>query len=397
MKKLYSITFITIVFGLLTIPMIQHIRLGDQKLSSENRNLNQKPFFPNNINDLKDYTQQIDSYLADQFGFRTQLISLANKIRYYVFNEATSKQLSIGKNKFFYLNSHSAISPNSLIYQVCDIKPLSTESLTKIPIVVDEFIKNFQNVGIKTALAIIPTKSRIYPENLPNQLASLCLKKPETTLDSILRTNKQIIYYPIDQMKKWKDDFQVYLPKHFHWNGRLAYEIADDIIQTVFNLKPEFDVTPTRVQVLSDLNHHFEGVEFLQASLSYSYKNYNVTECKGTACSENFTKMYNNGNSFNFTKPSHTNRKLLIISDSFGAEVAEHFIRAFDEVTLVNINNLSDSEQAPFYQYILKTTQATHLLYLIHDGGIEWQTNKLEDLLNKFNLLEINHDYTKNN
>jgi hypothetical protein len=380
MKKIYQIASLVIFLLLISLPLIRHLHRGDRKLSNENRMFSQRPVFSLKDNSLISLTQKYDNYFADQFGYRELFIKTANQIRYKLFKQVISKQLTVGKNEFIFLNSHSAKYPNSFINEICDIKPLSHQSEQRIPRIISEFINHFNRVGIQTYWAIIPTKSRFYPKNLPKPLSSLCLKHTATTLDKILNNmNNPYVYYPLKKMQQWKKEFPLYLPKHFHWNGQLPYKIADDMMQNLMHLLPDMNITPEKTIVESDLNHHLQGLKFSESSIKYNYKKIGIKECRGKTCTDVLPKLYKNGNSFSFTRSNATtHRNLLLITDSFGAEVAEHFIRGFDEVTMVNTNNLTNQEQKVFFESIIKHIKPTHMIYLIHDGGVNWRTIKLE-------------------
>ena len=106
------------------MPAVKHIFTKDKLKSDENRVLVQKPSFPKKIDDIKGYTNQIDNYLSDQFGFRKIFIRSSNKLRYQLFNEISSKQITVGNNGFIYFNSHIADNPNLLIKSVCNVQSL---------------------------------------------------------------------------------------------------------------------------------------------------------------------------------------------------------------------------------------------------------------------------------
>ena len=364
--------------------MIKHLERGDLIKSKENRKLYQIPPLPTNLTTISNFTSNVDNYLSDQFGYRDLFIKSANRLNYYLFNESTSKQITIGKNKFIYLNSHNAEHKNSLIKSVCGMRELSKLNKDLIVSSIKGFLDYFSQQGYVTTFAIIPTKSRIYPENLPKPQSTWCLNHSKTWMDNLIDSRlNNMVYYPLNKMRKWKNKFDVYVAKHFHWNGELSYKVAEDIMKNIwgFNLI----LTPSKSEAItkSDLSRFLLGVQLKDQSVKFDYSKLGVKECKGNKCISNLKDLYERGVAFHYEKQQHLNRRLLILSDSFGAEIAQHFIRGFDEVTNINITSLKDDEQQGFYRSILNNVKPTHFLFLIHDGNILGRSIKLKKLLLK--------------
>ena len=70
----------------------------------------------------------------------------------------------------------------------------------------------------------------------------------------------------------------------------------------------------------------------------------------------------------------------MVLSDSYDQYIAKNFIRGFSEVLVIDVNHLSMDEQYGFYQWVIKELKPTHLLHLLHDGGIYGRTIKLKRL-----------------
>jgi hypothetical protein len=386
MKKIYQIFSLTFLFIFLCLPMMKHLYVGDEIKSKENRNLTQRPSQPKNLASLSSYTSKVDDYLADQFGFRDVFIKTANRLRYQLFNETTSKQITMGENGFIFLNSHSAKHPYSLINNVCDIKPLSKELQDDAIKAFSKFIANYEDQGFQTGIAIIPSKSRIYPENLLNPQAEICQNNVITWLDQrINEVTGRGIYYPLKKFRQWKNEFQVYLPSFFHWNGELPYHVADDMMKNYWHIEPEFEVHPTDTSVKTDLQRFLFGLKIKNLSKKYDYSSYKVKACRGAHCFKNLSHVYERIIGFRFFKDSTAHNKLLILSDSFGAKITPHFIRGFDEVAMIELNHLKKKERLSFFNTVLSTEKPTHLLLLFHDGGSKGQSKLLQEVLSKVN------------
>lgn len=387
LKNIYQTVFLAFVFGIIASPAIKQIYSDGIDNNDENRALAKPPIYPKTISGLRDYTKEVEGYVSDRFGYRKMFINTANQIRFHLFNESSSKQITIGKHGYIYLNSHSKTNPNSFIKDICDINQLTKKNQVRISTTINNFLNYFTAKGYDTKFAVIPSKSRIYPENLPDFESRWCLNiKPTKLEESLNYVNKQFLYYPKEKFLAWKEFFAVYLPKHFHWNGLLPYKVSTDIMLVLWNIQPDFDVVYADTVIGSDLSRHLQGVKLDDASVKYNYTDQNITECKGKSCIKNFNKYYKNGSIVSYSRPPSNNRHLLLLTDSFGAQISKHFIRGFDKVNLINLNHLTEQEQKDFFEYILKTINPTHLLYLVHDGAVNWRTIRLKKMLEDFQV-----------
>ncbi len=383
MRKLYQISFLVFFMLILTLPMVKHLVSEVKIKSSENRNLAQKPVYPKSYADIEIFINKSDDYFSDQFGFRKNFIEAANRLKFYVFNEIASKQITVGRNDFIYFNSHGAKHPKSLIKAVCNINSLPKEFQAKTVSNITNYINQTRALGVKSEVAIIPTKARIYPEYLPKLENDWCKNNPPAWWENIFDHNPLLtVYYPLSKMLELKQSIQVYLPHHFHWHGKLPYVLAEDMMSSLWGISMMFDASTTDDRVQSDLKVHFKGVHFFDDSVKYDYSPLNIKKCEGHNCINGIEKFYKHNTSYVYkTNEYETNTKLVVLADSFGQYIAMNFIRGFSEVLVIDINNLSMDEQLGFHQWIMETVKPTHLLLLLHDGGIYGRTIKLERLM----------------
>jgi len=369
----------------LTLPLVKHFVTKDKIKSGENRNLAQKPHLPKNYKSIQKFINQTDDYLSDQFGFRKNFIAAANKIKFKIFNEISSKQVTVGENNFLFFNSHMVSRPNSLIKSVCGINSVSKKFKAETKNSVINFIDETSRFGIVTNIAIIPTKSRIYPEKLPLLLRKWCLTTTSTWRDELIEDISQThkIYYPLRKMLSMKKEMAVYLPSYFHWRGQSTYVIAEDMMKSLWQISPEFKPKSMPVQVKSDLRMHTKGLHLYNDSLTYDFKNNGIVECHGKACLPELLRYYKRAVSHRYINENAKNsRTLLIISDSFGPPIAEYFSRGFSQVISINFSNLTKDEKPEFYRWITTILKPSHMLFLIHDGGVFGLANRLKSFQN---------------
>jgi len=374
-NKKINIISVVFYFALLSAPLLGHL-LTSTSENKENRKLAPAPQWPDSWAAIESSKSQLEAYLADHFGLRTLFIKWTNKVKYHAFGEVTSSQITIGEAGYIYLNSHNKNTPNSLIKEICGvIKPDLALSNT-IKQGINDFIDYYQSQETQVIFAVIPTKSKIYPEYLPTQQKSWCSSIETSWIDVLLnQLNQKNLFYPLHQFKAWKNSFPVYLSKHFHWNGITPNKTAEMIFKQ-WEIKPEPEHAYQEQKVLSDLSSHLTGLFFEDNSIKYNYQD--LEFCHGNQCIDGFVTKYKNGVVKLNTSGLDSGRKLLILSDSFGPHITPHFSRGFDHVYSVDINQLQENEEQAFFSWIISYTQPTHILYLIHDGGMVWQTLRLK-------------------
>ena len=293
-----------------------------------------------------------------------------------------SKQITIGKNGFIFFNSHSSKKPNALIKSVCGITSLSKKFLVKSKTYLSDFVNYTRSFGIQAHIAIIPTKTRIYPEYLPTLENQWCQSTENTWRDSFLEAlSNHIVYYPLKLMRNLKSSIQVYLPKYFHWQGQTPNLVAIDIIENLWGLNLQFDISPRKLNIKTDLRLLLKGLHFYDESYFFDYAKKGVVSCSGAYCLKGIKKYYENP-ILNTFKRKGNDLKLVLISDSFGKHIAADFSLGFADVIHIDANNLKPEEQFGLYKWIVTDIKPTHLLYLFHDGGLYGQTLLLERLMN---------------
>ena len=70
------------------------------------------------------------------------------------------------------------------------------------------------------------------------------------------------------------------------------------------------------------------------------------------------------------TALEYSQRRALVLSNSFGVYVTRHLAPGFSELYHVNINHLTAEEAGPFLTTIVDEVRPTDLLYIVHDAGL---------------------------
>jgi len=327
----YNLTSVLVFMFIISSPLVM-MNLGPEiSLSkTENRKSVSLPSLPKSYQEIQNAKSQLESYLNDNFGFRDLLIQLANQIKLSIYKETTSKRVTIGRNSFLYMNSHKESTQNAMIRNVCNIdKPLEPNAVVTG---FTDYFRYFDTLKLSASVAIIPTKSRVYPENLPDLERHWCQNLKTTWIDELLSDlNNTRIIYPINEFIEWKSIFPVYLPHRFHWEGQAPYEFSKLLLD-----RWEMDIINSpaveHIIVPSDLANHLSGLHFEDSTKTYTYTAKENT-CKSSQCISNFKSYYANGVAYTGQIESTHKKTLLMLSDSFGAGLDKHFLASFSFVS----------------------------------------------------------------
>lgn len=361
--------------SIISFPLLLNI-LGksNQVALVENKAVTKWPEWPESISGVVSYQSELVDYLEDQFGGRSFMLKLLSGIKYNLFSESISKRVSVGQHGYVFMNSHDENDSNSLLFSVCKNEPPFPQTMNEITSAMDKLGHLAAQYQFKEQVLIVPTKSVIYPEYLPSEIQTECGINQQNWITSWARKHDKV-NYPLDEFYRWKDDLDVYMPKRFHWIGALPYKVAQMITEHWgLNYNNEL-FTPRQKRIESDMQNHLYGINLSQDGIDYEMSE-SVTLCQTTSCLDGFKSHFSHGHIKVYTS-NVNNKRLLLLSDSFGPFAAKYFSGGFGEVYATNLNNLKKSEEKQFYKWIIKSVQPTHLLYLIHDGGTVWQMKRL--------------------
>jgi len=108
------------------------------------------------------FQEKTESFLNQNFGFRTGLVRFNNQILYSIFNKAKAKDVIVGKESYLYESGYiDAI--NGINYLGDEI---FAEKIRKIRLLSDTLSKMNKSLII----AIAPSKARFYTEYIPDNL-----------------------------------------------------------------------------------------------------------------------------------------------------------------------------------------------------------------------------------
>lgn len=349
-----ALPFIIIIIGTFFIHMISKDK---ESSASENRVLAQKP----SIKDVEDgeYTSKFESYFSDQFPFREELSEIYSRA-----------QIILGKNKIkdYYLLENNWIMPTPS-------KLMSDNELKETANEINELSKIAVSSNKKVYYASTPHKesmlTHLYPKHtngLTNAINNKNEFKSYLNLDTI-----NFIDVDQDFLEKFNESQRenLYFKTDHHWNGIGAYEGFKSIIKDMNLVDNAYwdNYTQTlfdRGYFLGSYNKNLNKIVEEDETIPYvhlkdkpNYEYYKFdgkTEVKGreedfiaTRRNENeilYGGAYMFGNACSILKIKNedalSDKKILILRDSYQAPTSWLFPDIFSEVQLVDPRYIGD-------------------------------------------------------
>lgn len=331
MKKHITTIIISIVFFSMCLV---DICAKDKEFSSlENRNLSKKPKFTISSLFNGSYIKKYESYIDDQFLFRDNFINLKSNLE-YIQGKAENNNILYGKN-------------NRLFEKIIKIdENRINENIKAIDIL-------SKNVDIRINFLLVPNSSEIYKEDMPYGSYVINQEEGINKIYNFLKYTNNIDI--LDTLKENKNKYIYYNTDH-HWTSYGAYLAYEKLCENL-------DLVPTDIEKLikKDINN-FLGTYFLKS------KNFNITEDTLSYYEFNNIEMvidntvYNSlydyekilevdkyslflrGNN-NLTviknKNLNSNKKILIIKDSYANCFAPFLTGNFEEIHVIDLRSFS--------------------------------------------------------
>ncbi len=228
-----TLTFIVIVFAPVCNDIFSFISSEDV---NENRVKTQKPKL--RLTDIGSFPEKFDEYYECSFNLRTELLSINSELRLKLFNTSPfPNTVIIGKRGWYYHMKYIDVYEAKIHFD--------KEELWHFKNMFDQRLKWLNEKGIKMYCAIIPVKTSIYPEYLPNFiLKHNPINKTDSLINYLTRNSKVKI---IDLRKvlledKIKNNIRLFHRTDQHWNDYGAFVAAKAIIDTIHNDFPEVNI-----------------------------------------------------------------------------------------------------------------------------------------------------------
>lgn len=238
MNPIYNILFIFSLIIILFIPWTFNLlNINLKSANYEQRNMAVKPVFSPLLTDFKTFVNDYESYINDNFIFRTKLVRLNNIIMYKLFKTSGTDRVIMGKNGWLFYADENVLN------NYRGIDSFTKEELEHIKADLEQRKRWLEQNGIKFYVTVAPNKHTIYYDKLPNYLVKI---NNESRLDQLINyLNKNSDIRIIDlrpALFKAKVHEKIYYTNDTHWNNLAGYygyrEIIDDIKKDFPGIKP---------------------------------------------------------------------------------------------------------------------------------------------------------------
>ena len=228
MQRHANLGLISVFFVLLWLPAADtFLHLDRAAAPNENRTPARFPEFRQSLQGTREFLAGLESYFSDHFGFRKRLVRWEQHWKWQIFRDSKVTQAIVGREGWLFF------SGGLMIDDVMGNRPFSEAELDQWRELISQRHDWLAQRGIRYLFVIPPDKHTIYPEHLPNWLATAA--RPPRRLEQFVNYMKARSDLPILDLRETllaeKKNARVYLQTDTHWNERGAFAAYRRIVE----------------------------------------------------------------------------------------------------------------------------------------------------------------------
>lgn len=351
--------------------------------------------------ELPAFFDQLGLYTDDHLGFTLPVNRFYRKLLFYGFSDSPVDYVTVGESGAIFLNSHVPDMQNDIFSMLC-LNGTDLERVTAVSRSLERIFAALESRHYRPSLGIAVSKPVLYPDLLPagvpESLRQACLSYGEksnvpTLLSRTMREAGKAVFYPYRQFYRHRNEKAFYPKGNYHWHGESAHLFARDFLG-LLGIAPDTDFA--RGRALKEVDTDIQAIGFKHPVMiwHYPYEQFGVTK-KGVAKMPHLKKYYQRAYDCALfeTENPLSERRALVISNSFGAGVARHLAPGFRTLHQVNINSLQEKEYPAFFGEYIDLVHPTDIIFIYHEYNIMWgfpfsdiadvltgKTQRLEDI-----------------
>jgi len=216
---------------LLAMPFLGMTLFPSNASSGENRKLHEQPVF--SFNKVIDYPKSFDKYFGDNFGFRKDLSTLNSYYKLKFFKTSSKPDLvAVGKRSWLYSTNpdNAGDYQNRFFYTDAELSTIRHN--------LEEALDWHNARYASFFVMVLPVKSNIYPENLPDFIKRKNENSKLIQLRDYMNKYSRVKIIDVsEELKKAKNQEEVYYQHDFHWNfqgGFIGYTKLINEIKKVY-------------------------------------------------------------------------------------------------------------------------------------------------------------------
>ena len=352
--RIIQILFCSIMLATLAIPgwfTMMKPFAGQQARTSptEQRRLVQFKQIRESWPNIKSTVQTFGQAFDDQLFARTEILQAVNGVLVEQGRHSTSDTILFGEDGYQFLIRRR--SEKTFVQIPCAV-PGGLDEMQR-QLTIDTYIKfaqRMQTKNVETRLVIIPTKSSIYPEKLPKYVHSICVGKTPSTVDTV----KQIKGAGLSARYDWEwfrthSPEGIFQPHSFHWVRAKSQMYAQFLygnhqMSLQGSNSPPYETKPLQTGAPADISRHlgikadqkvFYGTKYdwpdLKIARRHEFKN---IENRNELLAKLDASVW-----FFSRHKSTSDKKLLMVGDSFSDELFTYWASSAGEAIFMNDTN----------------------------------------------------------
>lgn len=363
-EKLFAGFFIIFLGALFMMNLFGNDVLFSEQ---ENRVLTQKPSFTWNRFTSGKYTSEVEQYISDQFPLKNSWVGLKGKI-----------ERTIGKKE----NNGVLFGDDGYLFERFNV---TNNRLLKNIKIIDSFVK--QASIDNTYVLLAPTSIAVYPEKMPQFVSSASQGDMLTAVDQALSSNIKMIN-PYQRLITHKDE-DIYFKTDHHWTMRGAYfayqeaaeqmgfealsmndfniDIASDRFQgTLYSQATAYDTKPDQLELFFPKGKQHIEVIYEDGTVSHTLFRHEHLQEK-----DKYAVFLDGNHSLLQIKTGlSTERKLMVIKDSYAHAFIPFLANHFDEIHVIDLRYFKQNVEEYMDQHEIQ-----ELLFLYNLPNFTTDTN----------------------
>ncbi len=302
--------------------------------SQENRRMSVWPTFSVYRVLGSGWQREVDIYLNDHFGLRSNLVKANAIVNLQVFGISPSEKVLLGKDGWFFYAADHAIE------KYRGMRPFTEEQLQ----VITEGLERRQHVledqGIEFVVLFAPNKHTIYPEHIPDELYKIDTQSRLDQLVEYIQEHTDVLFVdPREKLLENKKENVLYLKTDTHWNELGSFIAYGELMSKIHDIYPE--ISPLHLDDFEIKNVEcragdlaaliFLRDEMKDSCMSLKYKH----EYKHKPQSVNFANPKEHTSLFAVGIEEHELKKVVVFRDSFFNALTPYFSEHFERSVYV--------------------------------------------------------------
>jgi alginate O-acetyltransferase complex protein AlgJ len=353
--------------GVLFLPMLNDA-LGWTSFERKDENRTFKDSLAIDLNRLDKFPNDAEAYINDNFSFRTPLLNLMSRLKFYGFKVSPKpSQTILGKDGYMFLAGKD-------IDQYSGRLDFTADQLEEFNELWLQRNMYFKSKGMKAYVLICPSKHAILDHKLPGFVSRPTKKtRLEQFTSALATTSPNLVIDPSEALREERDKQKVYYKMDNHWNFKAGKIAAELLLQKISNdfprLTSQLSVSWADTVLKKGIHYNTLGIEELsERDVVPMLKNSSAkrVEMFGFQCPDHFPYCWEYEH--RFKSQNKNGIRALIIRDSFGEQLIPFLAEAFEESLFI-----FDAWQYGLNEHIIERFQPTIIIYITAESLLENQ------------------------